>query len=197
MKNSLSYQAFLLTAAKAADAFTLLVLGMILARVLTLEDYGTYRQVWLLYYTLIPLFTLGIATSVNYFVPRFEPGQQKTFIFQTYSGLFILGFLFAVFLYTGADFFGSRFNNPALGQVIKIFSLVPLLTMPTSYYHNLYICLKSRRRGRHPDFGNPGQVRRNCCFHIYPAFLEKYFYGSVDLLCSGIHCPFAVDLPSL
>ncbi|HHU87121.1 MAG TPA: oligosaccharide flippase family protein [Peptococcaceae bacterium] len=142
MKNSLSYQAFLLTAAKAADAFTLLVLGMILARVLTLEDYGTYRQVWLLYYTLIPLFTLGIATSVNYFVPRFEPGQQKTFIFQTYSGLFILGFLFAVFLYTGADFFGSRFNNPALGQVIKIFSLVPLLTMPTSYYHNLYICLK-------------------------------------------------------
>ncbi|OPZ74594.1 MAG: colanic acid exporter [Firmicutes bacterium ADurb.Bin456] len=142
MKNSLSYQAFFLIAAKAADALTLLVLGMILARVLTLEDYGTYRQVWLLYYTLIPLFTLGIATSVNYFVPGFEPGQQKTFIFQTYSGLFILGFFFAVFLYAGADFFGAWFNNPALGQVIKIFSLVPLLTMPTSYYHNLYICLK-------------------------------------------------------
>ena len=142
MKNSLSYQALLLTIAKTMDVFTLLVLGMILSRVLTMEDYGTYRQVWLLYYTLIPLFTLGIATSVNYFVPRFELEQQKTFIFQTYFGLFSLGFLFAIFLYAGAGFFGSKFNNPALTQVIKIFSLVPLLTMPTSYYHNLYICIK-------------------------------------------------------
>lgn len=142
MKNSLTYQTFLLTMAKSIDIFTLLVLGMILSRVLPLEEYGTYRQVWLLYNTFIPLFTLGISTSVNFFIPKFEPEQQKTFIFQTYTGLFVLGLLFAVFLYFGAGYFSVKFNNPALGQAIKIFSLVPLLTMPTSYYHNLYICLK-------------------------------------------------------
>ncbi len=142
MKNSLSYQAFLLTFAKMLDVFTLTVLGMILSRVLSMEDYGTYRQVWLLYFSFIPLFTLGITTSINFFVPRFEPERQKTFIFQSYISLFILGLLFAIFLYFGAVFFGAKFNNPALTQVIKIFSLVPLLTMPTSYYHNLYICIK-------------------------------------------------------
>lgn len=142
MKNSLSYQALLLTAAKSLDVFTLLLLGMILSRVLSMEDYGSYRQVWLLYYTLIPLFTMGIATSINYFIPRFETEQQKTFVFQTYAGLFVLGLAFAAFLYLGAGYFGSMFNNPALIVLLKIFALVPLLTMPTSYYHNLYICLK-------------------------------------------------------
>lgn len=142
MKNSLSYQTFLLAFAKSLDVFTLTVLGMILSRVLSMEDYGTYRQVWLLYFSFIPLFTLGITTSINFFVPRFEPERQKTFIFQSYISLFILGLLFAIFLYFGAVFFGAKFNNPALAQVIKIFALVPLLTMPTSYYHNLYICLK-------------------------------------------------------
>jgi O-antigen/teichoic acid export membrane protein len=142
MKNNLSNQAFLLTAAKALDVAGLTVLGMIFSRVLTVEDYGTYRQVWLLYYTLIPLFTLGISTSVNYFVPRLSTDQQKTFIFQTYFGLFVLGLIFAILLYAGAGYYSIRFNNPALDPVIKIFALIPLLTMPTSYYHNLYICLK-------------------------------------------------------
>lgn len=132
----------MLSAAKALDVAGLTVLGMIFSRVLTVEDYGTYRQVWLLYYTLIPLFTLGISTSINYFVPRLSTQQQKTFIFQTFFGLFTLGLIFAIFLYTGADYFGARFNNPTLGQVMKIFALIPLLTMPTSYYHNLYICIK-------------------------------------------------------
>lgn len=142
MKNSLSYQTFLLAVAKSLDVFSLTVLGMILSRVLTVEDYGTYRQVWLLYYTVIPLFTLGISTSINYFIPGMEIKQQKTFIFQTFSGLFILGLLCAIFLYLSSGHFSVRFNNPVLAQLMKIFALVPLLTMPTSYYHNLYICLK-------------------------------------------------------
>jgi O-antigen/teichoic acid export membrane protein len=142
MKNNFSYQAFLLMAAKALDVMGLTVLGMIFSRVLTIEDYGTYRQVWLLYNTLIPLFTLGISTSINYFVPRLSTEQQKTFIFQTFFSLFTLGLIFAVFLYIGANYLGARLNNPTLGQVIKVFALIPLLTMPTSYYHNLYICIK-------------------------------------------------------
>ena len=119
--------------------------AMILSRYLTKNDYGSYRQTWLIYHTLMPLFLLGLPLSVNYFIPQKSKSEQKAFNLQTYLLLVSSGFIFSLILFISAPLISSLFNNPLLTQVLRIFSCIPLLALPAMYYQELLICLNKPR----------------------------------------------------
>ncbi|HHV72571.1 MAG TPA: polysaccharide biosynthesis protein [Clostridia bacterium] len=141
MKKSLTFQTVVIAFGKIVVSTSSLGSGMLLSRYLSLEDYGTYRQVLLIYNLLFPILTTGISNSVNYYLPQLAKEKQKTFLCQTYFILMVLGFAFSALLFWGADLISLYFNNPALKGCLQIFSLVPLLTMSTSFYQNYFICL--------------------------------------------------------
>ena len=118
---------------------------MILSRYLTKNDYGTYRQTWLIYNTLLPLFLLGLPLSVNYFVPGRHVSEQKSFNIQTYLILTLSGLIFSLAIFVSAPAISSLFHNKLLVEFIRIFSCIPLLALPGMYYQELLICLNRPR----------------------------------------------------
>lgn len=141
MSISLSGKVGYIAFGRALASLSSLIAGAILSRYLTKDIYGTYRQLWLVYNTLCPLIILGIPTSVNYFIPQLQKEEQKTFNVQTFAVLTLGGATLSAVFFLGAPLVATIFHNPALVEVSRLFSLIPILTLPTLYYPGLFICL--------------------------------------------------------
>ena len=141
MKQTLSNKAGIISFGKLSVSLSGLVAAMVLSRCLSETDYGTYRQIWLVFNTMVPLFILGLPISINYFIPQKDSSEQKAFNAQTYLLLTCSGIIFSMMIWGGASFIAGRFHNPNLLKMLRIFSFIPLLTLPTLYYQNLLVCL--------------------------------------------------------
>lgn len=122
-------------------ALSSLVAGMLLSRYLTRSDYGTYKQLWLIYSTLYPLFSLGLPTSINYFIPQATEKEKGAFNLQTFFLLTLGGAIISLVFFLGAPEFARIFHNPDLTPMARVFAFIPILTLPTLYYQNLFISL--------------------------------------------------------
>lgn len=108
-----------------------IVSSMILSRYFDKGDYGTYKQVLYVYNTLLVVFTLGLPKAYSYFLPRVEINQGKDIINKINSLFFVLGGLFSFFLFFFSYEIACFLNNSELEKAIKIFSIVPILMLPT------------------------------------------------------------------
>ena len=140
---SLSKKTFIILFGKVINRISALFAIIYLSYHLPKADYGSYRQMWLLFNMLVPILSLGIPVSVNYFFPLLKEKEQKSFIFQTYFSLAILGFLFSLLFFLGSSGFGILFKNNQIVELIRYFSIIPFLVLPTLFYQNLFVCLNN------------------------------------------------------
>ncbi len=85
---------------------------LVLARVLSLEEYGTYYQLFLIATTLYHVLPFGVVQSLYYFLPRAEekrPWLGQTLLFMTGAGL-----LGAALVWGLLGPVAGLFDNPAL-----------------------------------------------------------------------------------
>jgi O-antigen/teichoic acid export membrane protein len=113
---------FLITAnfIKYAVGFAL---PMVMVRVLTQGDYGTYQQLLLVNSMAIGLLTLGLPSSIYYFYNRIDEGQRPALIFQTLGMLALAGTLATVGIWWGAPLIGTRLSNPFLTSHLPLYAL--------------------------------------------------------------------------
>lgn len=137
--NSLSVNTLIITLGKSAEKIVLLLSTVILARYLSQQDYGTYRQVLLIGGMLLILLNFGIPHSINFFVPQLSKNKQKSFLFQTFLIQFVLGLIALMFILFGADLVARVFDNPLLAKSLRYFSLYPLFMILSSSYSNIFI----------------------------------------------------------
>lgn len=104
---------------------------MILSRYFEKGDYGTYKQVLYVYYTLLTVFTLGLPKAFSYFLPRVPLNEAKSLISKLTNLFYILGGFFSIILFVFANQIAVLLKNPDLGLALRIFSPVPLLMLPT------------------------------------------------------------------
>ena len=79
--SSLFQKAFIISFGKVFNRISALFVIIYLSYQLPKQDYGSYRQVWLLFNMFVPILSLGIPISVNYFFPLLRSEEKKTFIF--------------------------------------------------------------------------------------------------------------------
>ena len=104
--------------------------SMVFARVLSMTDLATYRQTLLAYEFAMPFLTLGIPSSLYYFLTG-EKERPRGVILDNMCLLFFMGLIFTVFLLLGGNvLLARRFDNPALRETLSWFSFYPLLTFP-------------------------------------------------------------------
>ena len=108
-----------------------LVTPMLLSRFFSMGDYGTYRQVMYVYATLLSVFTLGLPKAYAYFLPKHPDSESKAIISKITWLFFILGGLFAIVLFAGAEAIANILCNPDLAVALRVFSPVPLFMLPT------------------------------------------------------------------
>jgi O-antigen/teichoic acid export membrane protein len=114
----------------ASFGFTI-VSSMILSRYFDKESYGTFKQVIYVYNSLTIAFTLGIPKAYSYFLPRHDNEEAKSVINKLNLILFLNGIFFGIVIYSFAGIISRMLGNEDLESLLKIFSIVPILMLPT------------------------------------------------------------------
>lgn len=117
----------------------------VLARVLTVEDYATYRQTTLAFFFAVPLLTLGLPQALYYFLPG-EQKRPRAILLENMLLLTLMAAVFTVFLLAGGGkLLAMRFSNPGLERTLLLYAPYPLLILPAM---GLAACLMARDRSR-------------------------------------------------
>lgn len=101
-----------LVLARLCTAALAISIPLVLARTLSLQDYGTYKQLFLISQTLYYVLPFGMAQALYFFIPRAEvqrPYFVQTMLFLSGAGLLAAGLLFAF-----EEPIARHFSNPAL-----------------------------------------------------------------------------------
>jgi len=121
----------ILASGQGTTALVSLLIAGILSRLFDKTEYGTYRQVLLVYQFAAPLLILGLPQALFYFLPTANK-RLRGILLENLLLLGSTGLLFSLFLACGGNhWIASRFNNPALVQALLVFSPYPVLFLPT------------------------------------------------------------------
>lgn len=120
-----------------------LLTSVVFARYLTQEGLGTYRQAFLAYNFVTPLLTLALPQALYFFLPKY-PDRDRSVLLTNVLMLTALGAVFSLALaFGGSQLLARRFNNPALRDVMRIFTPYPLFMFPAAA---LSACMVSKER---------------------------------------------------
>ncbi|MDP2671609.1 MAG: oligosaccharide flippase family protein [bacterium] len=123
----------------AAQVLTVLT-GVVLARLLSRTDFGTYKQVFLVYQIFTPIFTVGIPAGLFYFLPRIRDLElKKQFISRSISLLIFTAILLTVFIFVSAFWAPRVMHNPKLMIPLMIFSVYAFATVVEQFFQPLLI----------------------------------------------------------
>ncbi len=145
--SDLSKQAGILSLSEFFRFFIKTIIGIVLARILSQGDYGSYRQLFLIYATFSTLLLLGIPQSVLYFLPKADSAsEQKAIITRTLNLITLLAFVFAAVLIVFRAQIAILFNNPALESLLVIYGVYPLFIFVTQLFSSIMLGMKRTDR---------------------------------------------------
>jgi len=143
-KDSTTKAALMLTMGRTIGFAVAFAIPMILARRFSQEDFGSYRQLFLIYGTLFGLAQVGMAESLYYFLPRDAAKGGHSF---ANAVLVLIGAAAAcaIGLSLAAHRIALRFHNPDLEGYLPALGLFLALMIVTAV---LEITLVSRKQYR-------------------------------------------------
>jgi O-antigen/teichoic acid export membrane protein len=106
---------------------SLLVLYLILARILTVEEFATFRQLFLIQSILNGIFFAALPTCLLYFTGCADSdGEKKAYLRVVVILTMTISFFLTLTLLLASDNISKLFNNDQLQTVLPYFSLSPL-----------------------------------------------------------------------
>jgi len=176
-KSSIASDVIFLTASKITASLNVILLFVLLSHTLSIQDYGSFRQVWLINKGFVlEIFALGIPISLFYFLPKLAKGKRRFFVVQTLLLLTSLGFLVAAAIYIFSGLLASVFNNPELERLLRITSFYALFTLPTLALEGVLVSF-----GKTVVFSVYTIIDRILLLGIIAA--SVYLFGTIDALC--------------
>ncbi len=133
--------AFLLVAGRMAGLVATFAIGPLLARLLTLDELGSYRTFFLLYATCFGLAQVGIAESLYYFVPR-TPALAGRYGANAALTLIASGLGCLALLWLGRTRIAQHFGNPALPDYVLLLGVFLTLMLVTTVFEILMVSRK-------------------------------------------------------
>ena len=112
----MSGPAFVLTAGKTLAFVGAFFIPVVLARVFTVAQFGTYKQVFIVSDTLYLIAQIGLASSLFYFLPK-SPEKAARYVANAMIAIGVTGALCATVLATRGDFVAWLFSNPELRRL--------------------------------------------------------------------------------
>lgn len=105
---------------------------MILARILPIEEMGTYRQITYLGLMFVSLFDMSLSASIYRFWTIYDESKKKEFLQLVLFTSFILAGTASVILALLASPLSELYHNPSLAIALRIASVFPLTYIPFS-----------------------------------------------------------------
>ena len=120
----ISRAARLLAVGRAPGVVVAFAIPLVLARMFDQAEFGTYKQLFLIYATLFGLAQLGMAESLYYFVPR-EPAKAGRHVANAIVALAAIGLACVAVLYHGRDADRRLAEQPGARAAPRAARLVP------------------------------------------------------------------------
>jgi len=130
-------KALLASVSKSFKHVSVFLLSILLARYLSLEDYGSYLQVMLIATTVIYFSLMGIPSSIYYFFNRVK--NKKEFIKRTVYMIHALAITAVLVVLAISDYLSEVLNNPELVDVVFVYILFILFQIPIKLFEPLMI----------------------------------------------------------
>src|SRR5688500_6576309 len=152
---------------------------LVLARTFDQAEFGTYKQLFLIYATLFGLAQLGMAESQYYFVPR-EPSKAGRHAANAITGLALIGLVCVTGLFALRAQVAAWLSNPALGPHLLALGLFLALMLISAVFE---IVLISRKRPGTAAWAYAlSDIARAACF-VVPAALA---YGLRGVMAGAV-----------
>jgi O-antigen/teichoic acid export membrane protein len=135
---TLSRQAFILGGARCL-AFALTALHpVVLTRILSKSDYGTYAQFYLVAISLIPLGEMGIAQGIYYFLPK-SGVIKRAIAFQACLLTFLTGLIVSGTLLGLDRYLSELIGNPQIIRLVPFIAIYCFCLIASSSFEALMI----------------------------------------------------------
>lgn len=122
MSRNLTRDVGLLSVGRVAGQMLNALVGLAVVRYLTQEHYGTFRQAFLIYTTMVGIGALGLFESIYYFVPTF-PDHRKEIVRRAALFVGAVQIAVGVLMPVLAERIGHFFQNPALVRMIGLLAV--------------------------------------------------------------------------
>lgn len=139
MSRSLSHQVGILTLGRLVSYAVMFIVPLVNVRTLSKDEYGYYRQFWLLFETISPILVLGFPRSLLYYLPRIESREERS-AYLTQTVLFLtLGSFVAMAIYaTMANTLGEGLGATARAFYWRL-SLFTLFMVVSDYMEVVFV----------------------------------------------------------
>jgi O-antigen/teichoic acid export membrane protein len=127
-EDAVSSPAFLLVAGRTMGFVVSFAIPVVLARLFSRADFGTYKQLFLIYATLYGLAQVGMAESLYYFIPR-RPGDAGRHVTNALTTLALAAVGCAALLYATRTEIAAWMTNPALARYLPLLAVFLACTL--------------------------------------------------------------------
>jgi O-antigen/teichoic acid export membrane protein len=104
---------------------------IVLVRMFDQQEFGTYKEVFLLYTTLFGIAQLGMAESLYFFLPL-APEKAGRYVVSSLTGLVCVGLCALAGLQLASSAMGAWLSNPALPQYMGLLGAYLCLTLASA-----------------------------------------------------------------
>ena len=171
--HSISRQALvLITGRGLAAAFTFFI-PVVLARYLSPSDYGTFKQIFLIYSSLFLVLPFGIIQSLYYFIPK-EPQKVRTYLVQSFVFLQGSGLVAILFLLAFRKSIALYLNNPDLERYLLQLGMFIFFMLSSSYFEALLI--SSQKINQASILGFVSEASKTACMLIPLLIFKELSY---------------------
>jgi O-antigen/teichoic acid export membrane protein len=145
------------------------MIPVVLVRMLDQHQFGTYKQLFLIYATMFGIAPLGLAESLYYFLPA-RPADAGRFIANSVVGLLLSGVIGTLLLTLFGHALAGQLDNPELERNVLQLGLFLALTM-TAAVIEIVMITRNRHRLSATVYTVSDAVRAACL--IVPALLWR------------------------
>ncbi len=121
---------------KYAVGFTL---PMLMVRLLSKNDYGTYQQLLLVNSMALGLLTLGLPSSIYYFYNRVDEARRTALVFQTLALLGAAALVAVVGIAVASPLIAARTSNPALADLLPLYAVAIGLMLAAEHFTSFMV----------------------------------------------------------
>jgi O-antigen/teichoic acid export membrane protein len=169
--------ALLITAGQMVGFIATFSIPIVLVRIFGQTEFGTYKELFLIFETLLLIAPAGMSASLYYFLPKSgRSGVQ--YIANTLISLVFSGSICLVLLWWNADRIASWFNNPDLVQYIPYIGLY-LFIMLIGMILEMLMIIRNQHRTASLTYAISSILR--AVFIVVPTIL----FRSLELLLFG------------
>lgn len=161
--HSISKQAMVLIMGRGLAAGFTFFIPVVLARYLSPSDYGTFKQIFLIYSSLFTVLPFGIIQSLYYFIPK-EPARVRTYLVQSFLFLQGSGFVAILVLLVFRKSIAVYLNNPDLERYLFQLGIFIFLMLSSACFEALLI--SSQKINQASVLGFVSEASKTACMLI-------------------------------